>query len=177
MHEVLMARPGGLDTHQLHREVYSALAEPGQPRKFIYADLGGAVVVRGDFPREIAARGRPVLQTREGEEYSFTLTAFPTVKFNGKPRSISRARAKDSLRLRWLSNRAAQHGFEVLGVPFMQTRSTTITKDESAFGMNLTTYEGRLRVTDAETFNAALRGGIGQGRAYGAGLLIINPLA
>ena len=59
----------------------------------------------------------------------------------------------------------------------MQTRSTTITKDESAFGMNLTTYEGRLRVTDAETFNAALRGGIGQGRAYGAGLLIINPLA
>lgn len=36
-------------------------------------------------------------------------------------------------------------------------------------------FEGRLRVTDADAFRAALRGGIGSGKAYGFGLLSVAP--
>ncbi len=58
----------------------------------------------------------------------------------------------------------------------MTVQAVTVKKSGQAFGFNAVTYEGRLRVTDAEALNAALVAGIGQGRAYGCGFMIINSI-
>ncbi len=67
------------------------------------------------------------------------LRAWPTVKLNGRPRSIA---ARPAGR---------------------------------RFGGNAVIYQGRLRVTDPVRFTQALREGIGAGRAWGLGLLMLFP--
>ncbi len=176
MTDILMQRPEGMGAHALHSAVYATLAGRGNPRQFLYADLGSAVLARGEFSDEIASLGRPSPAVEDQAEYRFTLTAWPTVKFNGKARSICGSLAKDSLRIRWLNNRAADCGFEVLGEPMMTTRNRPIEKLSGAFSINVTTYEGRLRVTELARFNRALKDGVGQGRAYGCGLFIIQSV-
>lgn len=177
MLDILMTRPERYDAYTLHKSVYATLAGPGQARRFLFADLGGAVLVRGELTGDLAARGRPLVDVEAGREYRFALTAQPTVKYDGKRRSLGRSRSKDDLRLRWIGNRGRDHGFSIVGMPVMTTRNVTIDKGEKTFGINLTTYEGRLRVTDAGALRAALVGGIGRGRTYGAGLLILSPLS
>ena len=173
--DVLMKRPEGFGAHALHLAVYATLAAQGSPRQFLYADLGNAVLARGEFSDEIAFLGKKVPSVEAQREYRFTLTAWPTVKNNGKARSIGVAGDKDSLRRRWLMNRAAVCGFEIMGKPFMATCNRVIEKPAGKFSINVTTYEGLLRVTDRGRFQQILSEGIGQGRAYGCGLLVIRP--
>lgn len=177
MKELLLSRPTEISAHDLHKQVYDLCAGAGQPRKFIYGDFGAVVVVRGDLPQFLHRDARDAIKAEPNQEYSFVLRAYPTVKFGNKRRSIGASPAKDDLRLRWIERRARERGFELIGTPLMTVQAVTINKNGRAFGFNAVTYEGRLRVTDAEALNAALVAGIGQGRAYGCGFMIINRIA
>ena len=173
--DILLARPLEADIHQLHRLVYATLAGPGEARRFIYADLSGVVLARGEFPPQIAALGSPMPNPEEGKEYDFTLKAQPTVKFNGKNRSIGLSPDKDSLRHRWLARCGDANGFEPVGKPLMTTRNVKIRSSRSGeFGINITSYDGRLRVTNAVLFRRALEQGVGRCRTYGCGLIILS---
>ena len=176
MKELLLSRPTEISAHELHKQVYDLCAEAGQPRTFIYGDFGAVVVVRGELPQYPQRDTRDAIKAEPSREYSFVFRAHPTVKFGNKRRSIGASPAKDKLRLRWIERRATEHGFELIGMPLMTVQNVTINKNGRAFGFNAVTYEGRLWVTDAEALNAALVAGIGQGRAYGCGFMIINPI-
>ncbi len=88
--------------------------------------------------------------------------------------------------LAWLSRKGEQGGFVLLAVrscqdvgdvrmaPGAATHGVRQGSGRMTFGS--VTFEGRLRVTDAARFRAALATGIGSGKAYGFGLLSVAGL-
>lgn len=133
---------------------------------------------------------------RAGDCFRFRLRANPTRRIetksgpDGKRRNGRRVELRDdAARLAWLHRKAAQSGFELYGgtddlgasdVWVRKERKLTGEKPDANGGRKTLTlapvlFEGRLRVTDAERFRAALAAGIGSGKAYGFGLLSIAP--
>ncbi len=131
----------------------------------------------------------------------FRLRANPTRKIDtktladGKRRNGRRVELRDkSAQLAWLERRAAQHGFRLQAVQAIdenksigkqaassdykvlsssrgETGGKPLRPPRLTFASVL--FEGELIVTEKELFHAALKQGIGTGKAYGFGLLSI----
>ncbi|XXX78026.1 type I-E CRISPR-associated protein Cas6/Cse3/CasE [Sorangium sp. So ce134] len=131
-----------------------------------------------------------------GESFRFRLRANPTRRIDtksgadGKRRNGRRVELRDDAsRLDWLRRKAAAGGFELCGaedgtgaseVWVCEERKLIGRKPDASGARRVLTlapvlFEGRLRVTDADRFRAALAGGIGPAKAYGFGLLSIAP--
>ncbi|MGK4007549.1 type I-E CRISPR-associated protein Cas6/Cse3/CasE [Sorangium sp. So ce1036] len=131
-----------------------------------------------------------------GARFRFRLRANPTRRIDtksgpdGKRRNGRRVELRDDAsRLAWLHRKATQSGFELCGgrddleaadVWMHEERKLTGHRPDARGGRTTLTlapvlFEGRLRVTDADRFRAALVAGIGSGKAYGFGLLSIAP--
>lgn len=180
MYDVLMACPSGFDAYAVHKLVYEKFAPPGNPREFLFtpvrtAEGTAAILARGCFDGIDIPPGsaQPVLTPVEGEVLAFTLRANPTVKFKNKPGQIGLDPAKDSLRLRWLTNRAAERGFELLEVAVV-AEPMHVARPPTPFTLNIAIYSGLLRVTDGARFALALHSGIGRAEAWGCGLLAVR---
>jgi CRISPR system Cascade subunit CasE len=117
---------------------------------------------------------------RPGDHFAFRLRANTTRKITklddatGLPTKNGRrvpVRGDDG-RLAWLVRHAATAGFEVgdvrtLELPVRSARTRDLTLAGASF-------EGSLRVTEADAFRKALAEGIGPGKAFGFGLLSIQ---
>ena len=157
------------DDYRVHQLVYAALARDGV-RGFLFAPLaltGGvhAVLVR---PFDVATR------FAEGQEFRMLLRAMPAVKCAGRRRSIGAARAKDALRVRWIDARAQAHGFRLLAPPRLRVERVRLEGARRPFGFNACLYRAPIRVTEAARFARAYARGIGQGRAWGCGMLVLR---
>lgn len=120
-----------------------------------------------------------------GQVLTFKLHANPTVKLaydrNAEPKRKNGRRVvlvKEEEQLAWLQRKGAQSGFSLMrrgdGAPAMQISPVQRVvghgpPDTRTFGA--VTFEGVLRIEDADLLRAALVGGIGSGKAYGFGLL------
>ncbi len=117
---------------------------------------------------------------KTGDVWQFRLTANPTV---------SKASAKDKRgkvlghitpahQKNWLIKRAENHGFSLTEESFNVTESRWMRFSKGTDGgkpitLLSVTYEGLLKVTDAELFQDTLTKGLGRGKAYGLGLLTV----
>lgn len=92
----------------------------------------------------------------------------------------------------WLLQRAGRLGFEVppassseaageqtsdLRVVGRARRSFRRGDSSGQVSLQVVTYEGRLRVTDADALRSSMLAGIGPAKAYGCGLLTLAPLS
>lgn len=129
---------------------------------------------------------------KSGGRFRFRLRANPCVSRNGKRLGLMRLPEQEA----WLVRKGAQHGFIV---PFVDsTMSATTTTEALAVSVSneqmLTgrqhgdhrgnririfsvLYDGVLVVTEPMAFVAALRSGIGHGKALGLGMLSVVPMA
>lgn len=158
--------------YQIHQLVYAAFA-CGGTRRFVFR----ALAISG---REYRVRVRPSdIETRftDGQAFDLDLRALPTVKVAGKRRSIGRAPAKDSLRLRWIRSRSREHGFTLRSIPELRVERIRLDAAKIPFGVTVCTYRAQVRVTDAARFARAYTRGIGQGRAWGCGMMILSEPA
>lgn len=119
----------------------------------------------------------------------FRLRANPTRRINRShagidPLAGKRVELRDEQGQRdWLTRKAGQSGFDVIGVQIQpgdalggkQRGRRGTGGDARALIFATVTFDGVLEVTDAEVFRAALRQGIGSGKAYGFGLLSVAP--
>ncbi len=126
----------------------------------------------------------------------FRLRANPTRKIDtksgpdGQRRNGRRVELRgEDAQLAWLKRKAADHGFEIetvrLAPDVLDTRAREEPKahgfrrDAEGGTRRLTvavvTFDGRLRIVDADRFRTCLAGGIGSAKAYGFGLLSIGP--
>ncbi len=121
---------------------------------------------------------------REGRMLRFRLQANPTRKVDtksgpdGKRRNGRRVLlGRPEQQMEWLARKAEESGFVLLearlagdghvpGRGHQGVREVTVQP---------VLFEGRLRVTDVGRFAAALRQGIGPGKAWGCGLLSVGP--
>ena len=157
------------DGYDLHRLVYALLARRTQ-RRFLFTPASVARTTHWVFVRSFD------VQTRftEGQVFDFHLRALPTVKHAGRRRSIGAARAKDPLRRRWLLARARERGFELLTEPAMHVERVRLEHPGTPFCFNACTYRAPVRVTDSVAFHRAYARGIGQGRAWGCGMVLLT---
>ncbi len=128
---------------------------------------------------------------REGMTLAFRLRANPTRKVDRRQdRAPDRRNGRraalttEADQLAWLRRKGAQGGFSLValgGRPDVpDVRLSPIEKvegrgapDKRTFGA--VTFEGRLRIDNADKLRAALVDGIGSGKAYGFGLLSLAP--
>ena len=108
-----------------------------------------------------------------GLRMPFRLQANPTLKRDGKRHAIL---AETDL-TGWLQRKGEQHGFAVdpqnvrsvkLGKRYGRRRKRT---------WHAVQFDGALQVIEPEVFAAALRAGVGSGKAFGFGLLSVPYLA
>lgn len=85
---------------------------------------------------------------------------------------------KDYEKVEWLNRKGEQSGFQVLNMEFDKGENEKVTKKQDGshnHELNLLQvhFTGILRVTDAEAFKRAYAQGIGSGKAFGCGMLLL----
>ena len=103
---------------------------------------------------------------------------------NGKTRRRVELRS-DAERVNWLRKKGNLAGFalenvkikpDVKNVASVRQEKIKVRKEKTVATFGLAVFEGVLTVTDASAFREALIKGIGQGKAYGFGLLSVAPI-
>lgn len=173
----LLVRMATPDIQAIHTALADEFLAAGHQRDFLFSPTplpggGFGAWVRINDPAE--TRGREVSVPPVGAESDFILRAFAAGKLEGKKRAYPVAPEFDDARMQWLARRGAANGFATTRV-YCNVEGATIHRPQGTFGFNVTVYSGRLRVTDADSFQAALRNGIGTRRGYGCGMLILLP--
>ena len=118
----------------------------------------------------------------EGSCFRFDILVAPFKKVAEEGARNSRRRFLRTYqeRLEWMSRKAEQSGFEL--VEIQENQSQTIHGSHSEekggnFYCNVVSYQGILRVSDKERFSMAWKQGIGAGKAYGQGMLMLVGIA
>ena len=105
--------------------------------------------------------------------------AWPSKKVGAEGAKNSRRRVlrEESERLAWLARKAEQNGFVPINVRELEAAQQLGRHDEKQGGrlyVDSYHYQGTLRITDAVKFRYAVRKGIGPGKAYGLGMLLLK---
>lgn len=135
---------------------------------------------------EEAEQVERVLRIADGQVLRFLLRANPTIsrkdrgepKFRGLGSEAFRAERgrrvalfDETARLAWLTRKAEQTGFAVLGVRTSNAKPWTWARGDRSARFDGVDFEGTLRVVDANRLRDALIAGLGAGKAFGFGLL------
>lgn len=112
-----------------------------------------------------------------GSLFMFRLKANPVLRGN-VDRKLHAITGEDALS-DWLRRKGERHGFSLKSVPeFSACHLTSFSKKQDApqIALNIVDISGVLRVTDADAFTGAFRNGIGRGRAFGCGMLLLRRI-
>lgn len=195
----------GASENGAHDLIWSLFADkPDARRDFLYSEVGegGFLVVSQRSP--VAEPAIWTVQTRPyapavgpGERFGFTLRANPTVSLSLPDRARSRrhdvlmaakkangkaltAIERETAAMNWLYDRA-----DGLGVEFDRERCRTgrqfqlkIRRSKGRAPISLTAidYEGVLTVAEPQRLLTALMEGVGRGKAFGMGLMLLRRL-
>ncbi len=188
--EVMLALPEGTlrEPQRFHAAIYSAFAEPGQPRTFLFKGLGFknlgfknrqlgaeiAIVRARIFRDDLGLEARPMTYAPARDAYDFHLTAAPQYRdqTSQKLRFLPVDEAL-SHHLAWLARKAAACGFTLDGDVGLE-RAILSVPQKGGLAIDHCEFSGRLVVTDHERFQQTLEHGIGPRGAYGYGLLSLN---
>ncbi|MER5629507.1 type I-E CRISPR-associated protein Cas6/Cse3/CasE [Streptomyces nitrosporeus] len=132
-----------------------------------------------------------------GSTWAFRLTANPVHSIRRKEGEPTKRTAHRTAhhQIQWLLKQQEKRGFVVVEKPAERrrlergdeyelvvggTKGLAFTKSGDRRGRPVTistvTYQGRLRVTDADVFRRTLAAGLGKAKAYGCGLLTLAPV-
>ena len=120
-------------------------------------------------------------QMGEGQLWSFDLIAAPTKKVasEGKKNSQRRILRQPQERQGWLERKAAQNGFAIIQAQEQEQLHVSGKHHADKGGVmyhDAYRYQGILQITDAESFRRAMQNGIGSGKAYGFGMMMVKRL-
>lgn len=172
--EIVHKRRPRRDEYEIHRQVWEVMARsPDQKRDFLFRHDDGEVIVRSKSDR---------CQATEGGTYRFHLRAVAVITINqtGKRISVAMKARQDGQDIQdalrgWLEKRAAPNGFELLEVAILDERMRAFRKPgHGKIYLPTCDYEGILRVRNRCLMERAIREGIGHGRAFGCGLLLLE---
>lgn len=116
---------------------------------------------------------------KAGQKFGFRLLTMPFKKVGAEGVKNSRRKALDTAeeRLSWLGRKSQQGGFMILSVNEISDEKINVRHPSEKGGsmiMNTWQYTGFLQITDTELFRKTLCCGIGPGKAYGLGMLVLN---
>ena len=116
-----------------------------------------------------------------GQLWSFDLIAAPTktVGAEGKKNSQRRILRLPRERQEWLERKAEQNGFAILQAQELEQLHICGRHKADKGGVmyhDAYHYQGILQITDGEAFRRAMQTGIGSGKAYGFGMMMVKRL-
>lgn len=114
-----------------------------------------------------------------GQLWNFDLIASPSKKVGAQGRKNSQRRIlrEPSERRSWLERKAEQSGFAILCAEELEQIHVSGRHKADNGGVmyhDAYHYRGTLQITDADTFRTALQSGIGSGKAYGFGMMMVK---
>ena len=159
--------------------VYRSHVETNKIIVYFYSDCGAVKTVPGVIitgERDVSSWVDHFVNL---QTYQFDIYAIPSkkVKVEGKKNSSRRLLMNLGERLDWLKRKAEQNGFEIIGVQEQKEIRNTVKHAGSKGGVmhiNGFQYQGVLKITDEVKFRKALQQGIGSGKAYGFGMMLIK---
>lgn len=122
------------------------------------------------------------LDTMEaGQHWSFDLIAAPTKKIasEGSKNSRRRILREPGERQAWLERKAEHNGFVIIQAQEQEQLHVSGRHHPDKGGVmyhDAYHYQGVLQITDAEAFRKAMQTGIGPGKAYGFGMMMVKRL-
>lgn len=184
------------DPYQLHRTVMSGFSQelPANERVLYRLDMQRSepqlsilaqshtlpnwdVLSQRGYLLRPAAIKTLTLQPTAGQVFWFRLAANPTkrLRAEGKNDGARIGLVREEDQLTWLNRKGEQHGFQVLAIQttkIVQADGWKFEKGQNhRIRQHAVRFDGRLQVTDVETFTRALENGIGSGKGFGFGLL------
>lgn len=109
-----------------------------------------------------------------GRVLRFSLLTSPCKKISGEGKNSRRVFLRTSEeRLAWLSRKAKQNGFTLLQVSESAMETLYGKKEGEEIRYRTIAFDGMLRITDPDLFLNAYTTGIGPGKAYGLGMLML----
>lgn len=116
-----------------------------------------------------------------GHTYRFVLTASPTKAYSnhdgGQTRGTRKMLKKTEDQIEWLKHQGERAGFDVNDVKIVKKQQFFFKKaSHNTVNVADATFVGTLTVADRDKFVEALTSGIGRGKCYGNGLMLISPL-
>ena len=117
---------------------------------------------------------------QQGQIWRFDLLVSPTKKVAQKNGKNSQRRILRTLeeRCTWLTRKGEQNGFRLLSCQELEGSQLTGRHVPARGGrmyLDQYHYQGTLQITDAVQFQNAVREGIGPGKSYGLGMLLLSP--
>lgn len=114
-----------------------------------------------------------------GQIRGFDLLAAPTKKVAAETGRNSRRQTlrTQEERLAWLFRKGEQNGFQMISCQELECHQQRGYHKEASIGRMYITgyhYQGVLRIIDPERFRRAVQEGIGAGKAYGLGMLLLR---
>ena len=147
---------------------------------YIYAQSPAA-----NIPDNCEVQQRNVTSWVESMEiaqlWSFDLIAAPTKKVasEGKKNSQRRILRQPQERQEWLERKAAQNGFSIIQAQEQEQLHVSGKHKADKGGVmyhDAYHYQGILQITDTEAFRQAVEKGIGSGKSYGFGMMMVKRL-
>lgn len=124
----------------------------------------------------------PWLDTMEaGQLWNFDLIASPTKKVasEGKKNSQRRILRQPQERQEWLERKAEQNGFSILQIQEqdqLHVSGRHLSDRGGVMYHDAYHYQGVLRITDSVKFRMVMQTGIGSGKAYGFGMMMVKQI-
>lgn len=162
--------------------VHLYIVSPGRPDLTHLVEQAGWPTTESWVTRDYG----PLLDgLRPGQEWAFRLTANPS--HSGRKTADAKETQRfgylrEEEQVGWLTGRAARLGFTVASqqdgrpnVRLHRRQTYSFKRGLGTVTLTTATYDGVLRIGDADTFRRALTRGIGHAKAYGCGLLTLAP--
>lgn len=173
------------DDYTIHKLVYSLF--PGSQRKFLFLDRYGdfnsrkILMVSQENPQN-PAFGRIEIKTipenfLKAQSYAFEVRLNPVKRANGNKKMIPVTGIP--YLTEWFLGKQKNWGFNANPerLEIFDTGIQEIAKDKNTTILhNKATFRGVLQVTESKKFQESFRNGIGRGKAFGFGLLQLQPL-
>ena len=117
---------------------------------------------------------------RNGQIWRFDLLASPCKKVAQEGKSNSQRRVLRTVeeRCSWLARKGEQNGFQLVSLQELEGSQRFGRHAEERGGrmyLDSYHYQGSLRVTDVERFRQTVQNGVGPGKSYGLGMLLLQP--
>lgn len=185
------------DCQQMHRQIsglfgverkngdilYRLRTERGVCALYLYSAMPveqSRLLPGMDFDGERDLRDWLERMTR-GQVWGFDLLAVPAKKVACEGRKNSRRRIlrTEEERLEWLGRKGEQYGFRLLDVREQEyvRKFGCHSQSDGAMYLDAYHYNGVLQIQEEAAFRTALTGGIGAGKAYGMGMLLLRRLS
>jgi CRISPR system Cascade subunit CasE len=131
-----------------------------------------------DMPGEVHDYQKVLDILQNGQQYRFRLCANPV--YSIKQGEGQRGKVVPHITIAqqegWLQGKSEKAGFMLNEFAIKQRSIKKFTRQHKRVTLSMATYEGVLKIEDAEVFKVTLIQGIGRAKSYGCGLLTLAKL-